>query len=90
MFSSSFILFYLIALAILCVYAILWQQAIKQLPLTTAFTNKAVTIVWGMLWSKFIFEEVITIQKCIAAAMIMMGVVLYNTTFRIIPERKQQ
>lgn len=31
------------------VYAIVWQQIIKRLPLTAAHANKAVTIVWGFL-----------------------------------------
>ena len=33
----------------LVVYAVGWQQVIKHLPLTTAYANKAVTVVWGIL-----------------------------------------
>ena len=33
----------------LVTYAAGWQQVIKHLPLTTAYANKAVTVVWGIL-----------------------------------------
>ena len=36
-------------LAALVAYAFGWQQVIKHLPLTTAYANKAVTVVWGIL-----------------------------------------
>ena len=48
--SGKFILYYGIIIALLGVYAIVWQQIIKRLPLTTAYSNRAVTIVWGIIW----------------------------------------
>ena len=47
--SAAFILLYGLMLAALVVYAVGWQQVIKHLPLTTAYANKAVTVVWGIL-----------------------------------------
>lgn len=75
--SVKFIFFYGLAVFILGVYALLWQQIIKRMPLTTAYANKAVTVVWGMLWGWVIFNEKITLQKCIGAAIIVCGVTLY-------------
>lgn len=48
--SSKFVFCYIIILLLLATYAVGWQQVIKRLPLTTAFANKAVTVVWGILW----------------------------------------
>ncbi|WP_418668389.1 DMT family transporter [Allofournierella sp.] len=62
---------------ILAVYAVGWQQVIKRLPLTTAFANKAVTVVWGIVWGALFFKEAITPGKLLGAALIIAGVVLF-------------
>ena len=62
---------------LLGLYAIGWQQIIKRLPLTTAFANKAVSVVWGIIWGCLIFKESITIGKVIGAILVVSGVVLY-------------
>lgn len=77
--SLRFILYYLGVIAILGIYAIGWQQVIKRLPLTTAYANKAVTVVWGMIWGLVFFQEGISVGKVIGAAMVIAGVVLYAT-----------
>ena len=77
--SFRFILFYGIVLFILFVYAILWQQVLKKLPLTTAYANKAVTIIWGLVWGAFVFRESITLKQIIASVIIMIGVGLVVT-----------
>lgn len=74
--SFYFILFYGLVLAVLGVYAILWQQVLKKMPLTTAFSNKAVVIIWGMMWGALIFSEQITWYMIIGSIIIFAGVVL--------------
>lgn len=75
--SLKFILLYGGTLVILAVYALGWQQIIKRLPLTTAFANKAVTVVWGIVWGALFFGEAITPGKLAGAALIIGGVVLF-------------
>ena len=75
--SFKFIFFYGLVILLLGIYALLWQQIIKRMPLTTAYANKAVTVVWGMVWGALLFQEDITPQKCIGAAIIVAGVMLY-------------
>ena len=58
--SFKFCLFYGIVLFLLALYTVCWQQIIKHLPLTFAYANKAVTVVWGILWGLIIFGEKIT------------------------------
>ena len=43
--SFNFILYYIISVLIMCVYAILWQLILKNVPLSIAF-HKTVTIVF--------------------------------------------
>ena len=49
----------------------------KRLPLTTAFANKAVTVVWGIIWGALFFKEPVTIGKIAGAVLVILGVVLY-------------
>ena len=75
--SLRFCLFYGGLILLLMVYAFVWQQVIKHLPLTTAFANKAVVVVWGIVWGFLIFREHITAGKVCGAALVICGVVLY-------------
>ena len=62
---------------LLALYAIGWQQVIKRLPLSVAFANKAITIVWGIIWGFLFFDEQVTLGKLIGAVMVIIGIVLY-------------
>ena len=75
--SIKFIACYAAMILMLGIYAIAWQQIIRKMPLTTAYANKAVTVVWGIVWGLLFFGEEITVGKIIGAAFIMAGIVLY-------------
>ena len=74
--SIKFCLFYGAVIAVLGIYAILWQQILKHFSLTTAFCNKAVTIIWGMIWGAMLFNETIKWNMILGAVVVMIGVVL--------------
>ncbi len=74
--SLEFCVFYGFVLAILFLYAILWQQILKKMRLVTAYANKAVTVVWGLIWGALLFEEAITVWKLLGAVIIMSGIYL--------------
>lgn len=75
--SLRFCLFYGGVIALLGLYAIGWQQIIKRLPLTTAFANKAVSVIWGIVWGLLFFQESLTAGKIVGALLIVAGVVLF-------------
>lgn len=75
--SFRFCMYYALIIMLLGFYAIGWQQVIKRLPLTTAFANKAVTVVWGIIWGAVFFGESITPGKIIGAILVIIGVVIY-------------
>ena len=78
--SLPFILLYLAELFILFSYALLWQQVLKRIPLTVAFCNKAVQMVWTTLWGVLIFKEGIpSLFQCLGIAIVLVGVVLVVT-----------
>lgn len=73
----AFFLFYGLMLVFLGVYALGWQQVIKRMPLSSAFANRAVTVVWGIFWGAVLFGEDITFGKLAGVAIIMAGIILY-------------
>ena len=79
MLSVKWIIYYGAVLAFLFVYAIAWQQIIKKMPIVTAYANKAVMVIWGIVWGFVFFGEEITVQKTIGAIIIIAGVYLVVT-----------
>lgn len=77
--SWRFVIFYGISMAGLAVYAVAWQQIIKHMPLITAYANKGVTVIWGILWGYLIFDEEVTPRKLCGAAVIVAGIILIVT-----------
>lgn len=75
--SFKFLLCYGMVLLLLGAYAVFWQQIIKRLPLMTAYANKAVTVVWGIVWGAVFFDEKITWEKALGAALVIAGVIIY-------------
>ena len=75
--SFKFCLYYGLIIVLLGFYAIGWQQIIKRMPLTAAFANKAVTVVWGIIWGFIFFHKPITAGKVIGAVLVIAGIVMY-------------
>ena len=73
-FSWEFILLYCGSLSILVVYAIVWQQVLKRMPLSTAYANKPIASLLSMLWGIIFFGEALTIPMVIGAILIMVGI----------------
>ena len=76
--SLGFIGCYAGMIALLGVYAVGWQQIIKRLPLTYAYANKAVTVLWGIVWGMLLFREQVSALKFLGAAVVLAGVVLFS------------
>ena len=62
---------------ILVLYALGWQQILKRLPLTVAFANKAVTLVWSLVFGALLFREQIRLNQVIGCTLAVLGVVLF-------------
>jgi len=77
--SAHFLLFYGGALAVLFVYALCWQRVLKGLPLSVAYSSKAVTVAWGLLWGALFFGEDVTPKKLIGAGLAAAGVYFVTT-----------
>ena len=75
--SLHFFLFFGGEFLLLGIYAVGWQQILKRLPLTLAYTNKAVTLVWSLLFGVLLFHERVGIRQILGCALVVAGVVLF-------------
>ncbi len=76
-FLSARFFLYLFGLNVLhMTYAIFWQQLLKRLPLSQAYMNKAIGIVWGLILGAVIFQEVITPFMIGGSILIIYGLIL--------------
>lgn len=64
---------------ILGVYAIFWQQLIKRFDLTVAYANRAIAILWSMLWAALFFQEKITKKNLLGVLIVLAGIMIMNT-----------
>ena len=76
--SLTFVLLYGLEILILAFYAVGWQQFIKRMPLSVAYANKAVTVIWGCVWGVIIFHEGLSLGKVLGGLMVLAGVILYG------------
>ena len=65
------------AFGLMGLYAILWQQVIARMPLSTAYMFKGTSLVFVLLISALLFGEAITTNNLIGSAIIIAGIVLY-------------
>lgn len=75
--SCGFLKMYAGVIACLLLYALVWQQVIKHIPLITAYASRAVTIVWGVFFGKIFYKEEITFHKVFSLLLIIMGIILF-------------
>jgi len=72
--STGFLLFYGIVLAELVIYAVGWQQILKRMPLSIAFANKSIVVIWAFIWGVIFFGEKITIGMMIGSVLVIIGI----------------
>ena len=59
---------------VLGVYAFFWQRVLRTVPLTVAYANKGLTLLWTMPWSILFFQETITLRNLAGILIILLGV----------------
>ena len=73
-----FLLLYGAEIAVLGVYAIIWQQMIKKFDLSVAYATRAVALLWSLLWAALIFGEPVTGKKALGVALVVLGTAVVN------------
>jgi len=78
--SSGYVLWTIGAVAIIGIYALLWQQILTKTPLSTAYMFKGTSLIFVLLLSALLFGEGITMKNIIGSAIIVSGILLYART----------
>ena len=74
--SWAYMLWFVGAVAIIAIYALLWQQVLRRIELSTAYLFKGTTLIFTMLFAALLFGEAITISNIIGSVIIIAGITL--------------
>ena len=76
---EKIILFFGLDLLFLGIYAICWQQMIKIYPLSVAYANRAMALLWSAVWAMIIFGEQISGRQMAGIALVVAGTIIINS-----------
>ena len=65
------------AVGVMGIYALLWQQVIVRMPISTAYMFKGTSLIFVLLFSVLLFGEAITLNNVIGAMVIVAGIILF-------------
>ena len=74
--SARYICCFAAIVFVLGIYAVLWQQVLKKIPLSVAMANKPVALVFSLLWAFILFGERITPRTAVGIFFIFGGIVI--------------
>ena len=75
--TTPYILWIIGAIGVMGIYAVLWQQILARVPLSTAYMFKGTSLVFVLLLSALLFHEGITWQNILGSTIIVSGIILY-------------
>ena len=65
------------AIGVMGVYALLWQQILARMPISTAYMFKGTSLIFVLLISALLFGEAITLNNVVGAVIIIIGIILF-------------
>ena len=76
--SFQYVFYFGMTVAVMGVYAVLWQEVLKLIPLNKAYLYKSSGIGISLLYAYIIFDEKITVFNIIGCAMIIAGIMILS------------
>lgn len=65
------------AITIMFIYALLWQQIIKKIPISDAYMFKGLAVIFTLCISVLFFNETISLTNIIGASLIVFGIAFF-------------
>jgi len=65
------------AILVMGTYAVLWQQVLKRIKLSTAYMFKGTSLIFVMILAALLFNETISFMNILGAMIIVSGIALY-------------
>lgn len=78
--SIGYLKFFFFLIASMAIYAVLWQMILKRFQLTQAFLCKSISVVFSLMFAHVIFDESISSNNMIGAALIVTGIIINAQT----------
>ena len=75
--SLRFCIWLGLLILILGVYALIWQQALKRVPLIVAYACKGTCVFFGILWGVLFFGESVRPAMFAGAGLVLVGVFFF-------------
>jgi len=72
--SVFFLLYMVMAVALMAVYAIAWQHILRRFTLTDAYSHRGIITVWGVLFGAAFFRERVNAATLVALSLVVAGV----------------
>ena len=76
--SSHYVFYFGMTVVVMGVYAVLWQEVLKLIPLNKAYLYKSSGIGISLMYAYIIFGENITVHNIIGCAMIIAGIMILS------------
>jgi len=76
--ASTTLLYIVLAVGILGVYAVIWQMILGKVKLSVAYLSKGSLVFWGLVWAWIFFKERITMVNIIGTIIIFVGIIMVN------------
>jgi len=74
--SLKFFLAYALILTCFLVYAFFWQKLLKKHSLFKVYSNRALLVVWALIWGVILFSEKVTLYNIIGIIIIICGIMV--------------
>ena len=71
---KNVIICYMLSVFCLGINAIIWEQILKKMNLSIAYSNKGVTIIWGLIFGIIFFNEEISFGKITGIFIVILGI----------------
>ncbi|MCQ2074012.1 MAG: EamA family transporter [Bacteroidaceae bacterium] len=75
--SAPYILCIAGAIFIMGIYAILWQQVIKRMPVSDAYMFRGTAVIFTMIIACLLFSEPVSASNIAGASLIIAGIALF-------------
>ena len=76
--SVRYVLYFGMTVLVMGIYAVLWQEVLKLIPLNKAYLYKSSGIGISLMYAYIIFGENITFHNIIGCAMIIAGIIILS------------
>lgn len=75
--SVRYLLFLAGAVVVMGIYALIWQQILKRMPVSDAYMWKGSTVIFTLALSALLFGECITWMNVLGTLLIVSGIALF-------------